>query len=291
MFESLLSLLIAGSLNSTPSFSNVTLQGFDESSLLSVAPLPHKVEEDLPLGSMSATAVIAIDIESQTVLFQKNSDLQLPIASITKLMTAYIILEEHHPDELVTVSANAAATPGSRMGLRNGEIITIQDLLYGLLMPSGNDAAIALAEHNAGSEAAFVVKMNDYAKKMGLISTHYSNATGLDDVGAYSSARDQGLLSAYLVRQPSVREIVGHKELLVVSVSGIEHPLKSTNILLGEYGVKGLKTGKTPEAKENLATLAESPDGHEIVTIVLGSENRFGDTKVFLDWLYRAFMW
>ena len=292
MFQSLISLLLASTLSLASSVSGLAAQDtFDDSTLLSVAPIPYQQEDYIAPGYMSATATIAVDLESQSTLYEYNSQARLPIASLTKLMTAFVILEENDTDDIVTISSNAASTVGSSMGLYTGEQITVKNLLYGLLIESGNDSAVALAEHNAGSESAFVTKMNQKAKELGMYNTAYANTTGLDSSIAYSSARDLALLSSHLSRDPSIREIVRQESATVSSTTGISHTLTSTNILLGQYGIKGLKTGKTPVAGECLITLAESPDSHEIITVVLGSGNRFGDSSTLVDWIYRAYIW
>jgi serine-type D-Ala-D-Ala carboxypeptidase (penicillin-binding protein 5/6) len=292
MFQSLISLLLASTLSLASSASGLVAQdSFDDSTLLSVAPIPTQLEEYVAPGYMSAAAVIATDLESQSVLYESNSSARLPIASLTKLMTAFVILEENDTDDIVTVSSNAASTVGSSMGLYNGEQITIKNLLYGLLIESGNDSAVALAEYNAGSESAFVTKMNQKARELGMYNTNYANTTGLDSSVAYSSARDLALLSSHLAHDPSIREIVRQQSATVSNLAGTTHTLTSTNILLGQYGIKGLKTGKTPVAGECLITLAETPDGHEIITVVLGSGNRFTDSSTLVDWIYRAYIW
>lgn len=285
MFKSLLSLLLASTL-SLGGISGNDYGSFNESSLLSVASIPIKRAELVAPAPMSATAVIAIDLESQTILFKKNSDLKLPIASLTKLMTAYIALDEEDPDAIVTVSKNAAAVTGSRMGLRSGETISVKNLLYGLLIPSGNDAAVALAEYNAGTEKDFVKKMNAKAKLLGLDQTQYTNSTGLDSGESYSTPHDLALLASYLIRDNTIRQIVNLKE---TEIAG--HKLENTNTLLGQMGIKGIKTGRTDAAGECLVTLAENSAGKEVLIVVLGSQNRFYDTKILLDWIYRAYIW
>jgi len=291
MIHSLLSLLFASTLQGGPSASFTTPKAFDESSLISVMPLPVKDPAFVQPGAMSATTAFAVDVDSQAVLFKKDADVRVHIASITKLMTAALVLDENNPDDIVTVSQNAASTPGSRMGLSAGEQISIAQLLHGLLIESGNDAAVALAEYNAGSTAQFVEKMNSKAKELGLNNTRYVNPTGLDSESAYSSARDVALLASHLVEDPNIQAIVKLKEVELTSQSGQVHKLKSTNVLLGELGIKGLKTGTTTLAGECLVSFAKSPSGHDIVTVVLGSKNRFSDTRTLVEWIYNAYHW
>lgn len=288
MFKTLLSFLLASTLSlGSPGSSNYqSYKTFDDFSLLKVSPIPVRQESFVAPAEISATATVAIDLASQTLLYEKNSNLKLPIASLTKLMTAYIALDEEDPDATVIVSGNAASTEGSRMGLRAGENITVKELLYGLLISSGNDAAVALAEYNAGSEKAFVGKMNQKAKLLGMEQTQYTNSTGLDSGESYSTPHDLAILASYLIHDDTIRNIVSLKE---VEIAG--HKLKNTNTLLGEMGIKGIKTGRTEAAGECLTTLAQNENGKEILIVVLGSHNRFYDTKVILDWIYRAYIW
>ncbi|MFA5854772.1 MAG: serine hydrolase [Candidatus Gracilibacteria bacterium] len=302
-FESFLSLLLASSLHlGSPAV--LAEVPFDQSVLLSVSSVPA-IRTDVVRPELSGESVFAVDLESKSVLYEKNASERRPIASLTKLMTAYIILNENDPGTVVMVSPNAAATGGSTMGLYAYEKITIKDLLYGLLIVSGNDAAVTLAEYNAGSAAAFVEKMNKTAAEMGLTDTFYADVAGLEGSTAYSTARDLTVLSTSLLGKSGVREIVNQKSVTVVSVSGQTHKLISTNILLGTLGIKGLKTGKTSLAGECLVALAESSGGasgeadvagavgapHEFLTVVLGSEYRFVDTKVLVNFIQKNFIW
>lgn len=291
MFQSLLSLLLASSLSLGSFAADGSEATFNDKILLSVSAIPVQQEEFVAPASMSGQAILAVDLETQATLYEKNATNRVPIASLTKLMTAALVLKETDPNAVVTVSANAAGATGSRMGLYTGEQITVRNLLYGLLIESGNDAALALAEYNAGSESAFVEKMNAMADKLGLEDTHYKNSNGLDNTGAYSSARDLAVLTTHLLKDESIREIVNQSKITVNSETGDEHELINTNILLGQLGIKGFKTGKTPYAGECLISLAENPEGHEILTVVLGSGSRFADTKILVDWIYRAYVW
>lgn len=290
MFQSLISLLLASAL----SFSSVQTETevhFDAKSLLSISPLPIQKEDMVSPGDLYAKTALAIDLDTQSILYEKNSYDRRPIASLTKLMTAYVILKESDPSSIVTVSDHAARTEGSRMGLVTGEQISVRNLLYGLLIESGNDAAVALAEFNAGDEASFIKKMNDEAENLGLENTHYANTTGLDNQNSYSTAHDLLVLSSHLLKDDGVREIVKNSSYEVTGENGEVHQLKNTNILLGQLGIEGMKTGTTPSAGECLLSLAKNPEGHEILTVVLGSSDRFIDTKILVDWIYRAYTW
>lgn len=242
---------------------------------------------------IEAEGSIAMDIETGTILYAKNENKRLPIASITKLMTTLIIIEENKLDEVVTVSKNATGTEGSRMQLKSGEEITVENLLYGALIHSANDAAIALAEHNAGTVSNFVDKMNNRAVELGLINTHFANPIGLDSKQNYSSALDIATLAQFIYHNKFIKKAAKIKELEVKSVSGkFTHKLTTTNDLLDSYlKIKGLKTGQTKDAGLCLVSIAENEKGNEIITIVLNSPSRFQETKILVDWVFRAYNW
>jgi len=297
MLRALFSILLLGSLQ-TNSFAladqppaPIEEEEFDLSELIEVNSIPTlKTGKIEPM--IYANAAYSIDLTSNTILYTKNEHDKLAIASLTKLMTAYIILEEEDMDSVVTVSHNAATTEGSQAWLNQGETITVESLLYGLLIPSGNDCAIALAEFNAGSEENFVNKMNQKARQLGLTETHFASASGLNDQG-YSSAGDMAFLSMYLLKNKFIRKVTSLSSATITGVGGYPtHNLSSTNDLLGSYlNVKGLKTGKTYGAGECLITVAENDQGHEILTVILGSKDRFGETKLLLDWIYNSYNW
>ncbi|MFH1284312.1 MAG: D-alanyl-D-alanine carboxypeptidase family protein [Candidatus Peregrinibacteria bacterium] len=243
---------------------------------------------------VDAKATIIVDLDTGTVLYEKNADARLPIASITKLMTAFIITEDDRLNETVTISENAANTEGSNMFLRGGEIMALENLFYGVMINSANDAAVALAEHNSGTVDSFVKKMNEKAQELGLSNTHYSNPIGLDTPNNYSSARDLAKLGREVYKNQFIKHAVELKELEVKSVDGkYVHALKSTNELLENefFHVKGLKTGSTDLAGLCFVSIAESDEGNEILTVVLNSPDRFRETKILIDWAFRAYNW
>ncbi|MBI4231893.1 D-alanyl-D-alanine carboxypeptidase [Candidatus Peregrinibacteria bacterium] len=301
MFTSLISLYIASALQSDLPIDNTNLKQVSPSIKTASLQLSNIVREQrVPIKNQSmiapvieAKGVVALDIETGEVLYEKNAHTRLPIASITKLMTALIILEENNLDEIVTVSANAANTEGSTMHLRQDEQITVRNILYGIMTNSANDGAVALAEHNAGSVDAFIDKMNKKAVELGLVNTHFSNPIGLDGPKNYSSAYDIAKLGRYVYQIDLIKEAAIVKNMEVSSVSGkYVHKLESTNELLDSYlHVKGLKTGKTDGAGQCFISIAENELGNEVVTVVLNSPSRFQETKVLLDWLFRAYNW
>ncbi len=242
---------------------------------------------------IGARGVISMDLETEEILHGKNIHTRMPIASITKLMTILIVLEENELDEIVTVSNNAAGTGGSTMHLRAGERITVRNLLYGAIITSANDAAVALAEHNAGNISAFVTKMNKTASEMGLVNTRFQNPIGFDDLLNYSSPYDVAKLAKTVYKNEFVKEAAVIRNKVVRSVNGAHtHRLESTNDLLGSYlNVKGLKTGRTSAAGLCLVAIAENNEGNKIIAVVLNSPARFKESKILIDWTFRAYNW
>lgn len=266
--------------------------------VVEAAAAPTLLQEKAPVKKtasiapvIEADSVYALDLTSGSPLFTHDIFTRRKIASISKLVAAMIILDNHKLDETTVVSKNAAEQEGSRVWLREGEKVTVENLLRGLLINSGNDAAVALAEFDAGSETAFVKKMNIKAASLGLKDTHFSNAKGFDQEQNYSTAYDTVIFSRTALSYPFIKETVKTKKGEFVSQSGIRHSLESTNELLENphFKVIGLKTGKTPAAKESFVGLTEGPNGHEILTVVLGSPDRFKETKILIDWVFRNY--
>ncbi|MBI4994913.1 D-alanyl-D-alanine carboxypeptidase [Candidatus Peregrinibacteria bacterium] len=258
---------------------------------LTEAAAPEKITESTgPV--LEAHSAYAIDLKSGTPLFIKNIFSRRPIASITKLVTAMVILDNHDINEKVTVGKNPPLQEGSKMRLAEGEIITVEALLTGLLIASANDAATALAETDAGNEKAFISKMNEKARHLGLKNTHFSNAKGFDEKSNYSTAYDIMLFSREALNYPFIKSTVSIKNTQVASSNGkIKHALESTNELLENpyFKVIGLKTGRTPAAGESFVALAEIENGRQILTAVLDSPDRFKETKILIDWIVRNY--
>ena len=215
------------------------------------------------------------------------------MASLTKLMTAIIVLENFNLDEVIRVPAVAIKREGSRGELRPSEEITVRSLLDMMLIDSSNDAAIALADKNLN----FVSLMNKKAKKMGLKNTHFTNPDGLDEDNNYSTAFDIAKIFSYLANNyPAVFNILKTENMVVYSADGkIAHRLKNTNALLGAISeVKAGKTGYTDKAGGSLALLVSDlhfGDKNNIITVVLGSSNRFGESEKLIQWLKEAYIW
>lgn len=240
--------------------------------------------------AVSAQGVLVKDLDSQTILFVKNENAKLPIASTTKIMTALVATSYFNYNDVLEVKDLSMAS-GSNMGLREGEKLTFRSLLYGLLLNSGNDAAYTIAQNYPGGISKFVQKMNEKALELGLQNSNFSNPAGFDAFNHYSSALDLDKISEIAIEDPFILKVVGTSVSQVSSVDQtIIHNLKNVDILLGQGGFIGIKTGYTPAAKENFVGLVNR-DGHRILTVVLGSDDRFGETQKLVNWVYENFEW
>jgi D-alanyl-D-alanine carboxypeptidase len=241
---------------------------------------------------IEARSIYTLDLATNAPLAVRDIFSRRPIASIEKLLTAMVILDRHQLDEKVVVSKNAAAEEGSSMGLKAGEEITVESLLIGMLVNSGNDAAVTLAEFDSGTEEVFVFKMNEKARSLGLRDTHFSNAKGFDEPDNYSTAYDTMIFARAALSYPFIRKTVAIKSTVVTSVSGkTKHRLENTNELLENphWKIVGLKTGKTPGAGQSFVSLLKGPADREILTVMLDSPNRVKETKSLIDWIFRNY--
>lgn len=254
------------------------------------------LEEGLPL-SLTSPSVLLAETATGTVIFEKNADEHREAASITKLMTALLVLEaieqgDHALTDQVTVSPNAAAMKGSQALLDAGAVYSLQDLLGTTIMASANDSAVALAEHLCGTEANFVTRMNQRAAEIGLTDTHYVNCTGYPQDGQYTTARDVMRLCCEIARHPAYHQYAS------VWIDTLTHPggrvtdLTNTNRLVRFYdGCDGFKTGSTDAAKYCLAATAEK-NGMRLVAVVLGaptSQTRFNEARAMLDYGFATY--
>lgn len=234
---------------------------------------------------IEAKAAAVSDRASGAVLWSVNADSPLPMASTTKLMTALVALESLSPDQVVTVPA-AAIIGNASMGLVAGDQVSVLALLYGALLPSGNDAAMTLAIAAAGSEAAFVERMNQRAAEWGLQETHFVNPHGLDAPGHVSSARDLISLAQRALDNPVIAQVVATPQ---INIAG--YPLTNTNLLLTTYeGAYGVKTGTTDAAGQVLIAAANNGHG-DAVAVVLNSPDRFTETPRLLDYYFDNWQW
>ncbi len=242
--------------------------------------------------SVTAVSGLLEDTASGQVLWSVQPNVRRAPASLTKLMTALIVRKLDASGKVIYVSANAASTSGSSMGITAGELLTVDELLHGLFLPSGNDAAVALAEGTAGTVAAFVSLMNAEAQTMRLTGSHFANPDGLDDSGHYSTAHDLALMAIRVLHDPTLAVIVKTKKWDLAAGNGhAGYSLTNLNELLGTYaGADGVKTGTTPEAGENLIASA-TRNQHQLMAVVLGSTDRYADARSLLDFGWREWQW
>ena len=253
-------------------------------------PVILPVNNGTPAPVVSATNIFIIDRGSDMVLYAKNADDQIYPASTTKMMTGIIAYEKYPLDRIITVQN--AYPEGSNIYLQPGEKVSVDNLLYAMLVESANDSAEVLADAYTGGKPAFIQAMNDKARELHLDHTHFLNPTGLDEDGHYSTASDLARLADYLLTSPYLAKIVATENAVMVTADNTSfRPLSNVNQLLGKVkGVLGVKTGFTDKAGEALVTLVNR-DGHEVIISLLGSTDRFGDTKALIDWVYSAFNW
>ncbi|MEK9171492.1 MAG: serine hydrolase, partial [Patescibacteria group bacterium] len=240
---------------------------------------------------ISAKFVYAIDTQSMATIYLKNPDQKMRPASTTKIMTALVAMESLKSDTIVT-SIKTTEAIGKTIKLKSGEHIGFDDMLYALLLESGNDVAYALAENYSGGYPEMVKAMNIKAQKSGMENTVFKNVSGIDQYQHETTARDMVVLASQAIKIPLFAEIVSTKQKEIKTLDGnISHQLKNTNELLGVVeGVKGIKTGLTELAGENLITLIDR-DGHQIIIGLFGSLDRFGETKKLIDWIFANHQW
>ncbi|MBI5026918.1 MAG: D-alanyl-D-alanine carboxypeptidase [Nitrospirae bacterium] len=225
-------------------------------------------------SALTARGAVVMEASTGRLLFAKNPDLRLAPASTAKIMTAIIVVERADLDESVTISSRATSQSGSRLHLRRGNTIRIEDLLYASLMESANDATVALAEAVAGSEREFVKLMNQKAIQIGAADTRYVNATGLPGKGQYITAYDLSRIMRYAMRNPVIKEILSTKAREINTDSGRNIFVRNSNKLLWrEDDMIGGKTGFTRAARHCFVGVAEK-DGSEVISAVLGSSSR-----------------
>jgi D-alanyl-D-alanine carboxypeptidase (penicillin-binding protein 5/6) len=231
---------------------------------------------------IAGNSALMVDLNTNKILYEKNSNQRMKIASLTKIMTAIIALEHKDYNEKIYVTRHAAYIGEDTMYLTTGEVYTLKELLYGLLLNSGNDAAYAIADGVAGDTSTFVEWMNIKAKEIGLENTEFKDPSGLDD-NTYSTAQDLIKLSRYAMKHDLFREIVKTYNIELTSDTHKYVYLENaTNLLTSYPGVAGVKTGYTEEAGLCLVTYA-SNNGHEIMGVVLKSIDRKGDMILMLD--------
>lgn len=265
-----------------------TLPSTQEEPMLYPYPVRSEKFQDAP--SISARSAVVIDAKTGITLYQKEPNLRHLPASVTKLMTAIVALERCTPDTQVMI--NTVVGEGTQMGLEKGDQVTVATLLSGMLIASGNDAAYALSFACASSYNQFIASMNQRAKELSMANTHFANPAGLDDPNHYSTAQDLAKLAKVAVANPQIAKIVATKSTVVTDVTGNKtYYLENINQLLGEVeGLEGGKTGQTEGSLEVLVTKTTRLK-NTIIVVILGSTDRFGETKELIQWTFANHQW
>ena len=231
-----------------------------------------------PCKAMSAESAILLDAQTGRVLYEKQADKQSLIASTTKIMTALVVCEQTNVLDRVRIPQEAVRIEGSSMYLKAGEVMTVQELLYGLMLHSGNDAAVALAIYCGGTVEGFAELMNDKAHRLGMDDTHFVNPNGLDAPGHYSTARDMAKLAAYAMNNPIFAQTVSTK-----TVKAANRTLTNHNKLLWSLeGAEGVKTGYTKAAGRILVSSC-SRQGRRLIAVTMNDRNDWQDHKRLME--------
>lgn len=246
--------------------------------LLVCAPLPHPAAAS---NYPAPTYLLKIDGH---IYRQRNASMRRAPASLTKMMTAILVLERCHLDDVVTVSRAASRETGSRIGLRAGQRFRVRDLLAATLIASANDACRALADHACGNQKKFVLQMNARARALGLQNTRFSNACGHDNAGLYSSAHDLARLAETGMQIPYFARLVARRSMHISTIDGRRNfYVRNKNRLIGRYpGAVGVKTGTTPNAGQCLVAIAER-DERRVLLVIMHSPNRWKAAPALLD--------
>ncbi len=245
----------------------------------------HKKINATQFPTIQGTSGIVVELNKNNILYEKNSNKKLPIASLVKVMTAVVALEHSDINKKLTVSDYAASIGENTMELQAGEQYTLKELLYGLMLHSGNDAAYVIAEGVAGDANTFTKWMNNTAKELGLENTYFADPSGLDD-SSYSTVYDLVKVTRYAMKDQNFRNIVKTVEIeLESNTHAYKYLYNQTNLLTTYPGVQGVKTGYTELAGLCLITYANN-EGHEVIGVVLGSPDRKGDMILMLDHAY-----
>ena len=234
--------------------------------------------------AVSAKAAVVYDADAGRIIWEKNASQQMLIASTTKIMTALVAVEQCDLNEEVVISKEMTAVEGSSMYLRAGDLYTVEELLYGLMLASGNDAATALAIHVSGDVSDFAFLMNQKAAKLELVHTSFENPHGLDGEKHYSTAEDMAKLASYAMKNPVFSKIVGTRNISIHDQVYVNH-----NKLLWQYdGIIGVKTGYTKAAGRTLVSCCER-NGRRLVCVTLSASDDWNDHKKLYDWAFAAY--
>ena len=262
--------------------------------LLSHVLLPSyaRTSEDrvLPFPSVSAQSAVLMLVESGEILYQKEGDTPLPMASTTKIMTALVAMELGDPDRIISVSPQAVGVEGSSIYLTEGEQLSLEHLLYALLLESANDAAVAIAVGLSGSVEAFAGEMNAKAAALGLVNTHFTNPHGLDDREHYTTAAELALITKALLEEPLLRKIVSTEKITIPhdGTDGVRLLINHNKMLRIYDGCIGVKTGYTKRSGRCLVSAAER-DGVTLIAVTINAPDDWNDHTALLDYGFSAY--
>lgn len=255
--------------------------------LVMITPEPPMPPAPMPVPDTKAAAAALYDSDSGSILAEKNGALRIYPASTTKILTCLIALEEGKDklNQPAVISDRAIGQDGTNIGLRKDMPISLHQLLYGMMLVSGNDSAVSVAETVGGSYDHFMQMMNEKAAAIGAVHSHFANPNGLTDPDHYTSAEDMVKISAYAMKNPDFRDIVKRKSYPMTYENGIYRMVENRNEFLssGYAGANGIKTGMTEAAGECLVASAER-DGHLLIVAFYDDDKRWDDTKVWLDY-------
>ncbi len=237
--------------------------------------------------SVSAKSAVLYQPEIDNFLYSKNADVRLPMASTTKIMTALVALENSDPSELVEIDDSAIGTEGSSAYLRLGDVLTMEELLYALLLQSANDAAVAIACHIGGDIEGFSALMNDRAFRLGLTDTHFTNPHGLDDDEHYTTARELSLIAAEALKNPAFRKIASTYKKTFATEDRTRTYVNHNKLLRLYDGCIGIKTGFTKKSGRCLVGAAEK-DGLTFITVTLDAPSDWSDHEKMLDYGFES---
>ncbi|MGI6150615.1 MAG: D-alanyl-D-alanine carboxypeptidase family protein [Christensenellales bacterium] len=242
------------------------------------------------IAGVRTSACSLMEVESQRVLYSENGDKQLPMASTTKIMTALVAIEKGNLSDIVTITAESSGVEGSSIYLEVGETLTLEELLYGLMLHSGNDAAVAIAIHVGGSVAGFCEMMNQKARELGANNTNFVNPNGLPANGHYTTANDLAKIASAAMKNEQFRKIVGTTAITIPHDGrSWDRALRNKNKLLYSYeGANGIKTGYTKASGRCLVGGAER-NGMQLVSVVLNCSDMYNDTIAILDYGFANF--
>lgn len=252
-------------------------------------PVPVKVGGAVPPGT--AGSMFAIDVATGQTLQATQGDISRPIASVTKMVTALIVVKDMDLNKVVTIPQLPTYLPEDEIvGLKPGEQYTVRDLLAAMLIGSANDAADSLAIIDAGSKDAFASKMNILMAAWRIPSSHFTNPSGLSDKDNYSSASSLATIGNLAIKNATIKQLVNTQTATIKSTEGRTITLKTTDTLLQNGAFQGIKTGYTVAAGQCFVGLT-TIQGHQVITVVLGSQDRFGDTQRLVQWINQSYQW